>query len=67
MENLINPNRWSLKTRNKKVRHPEFDNEAVVKPEDQIYRKEDADFDNAAKKREEGEQPVHPVSREPKK
>ncbi len=51
----------------KKVRHPEDDNEAVVKPEDQIYRKEDADFGNAAKKREEGEQPVHPVAREPKK
>lgn len=48
MENLINPNNWSLKTLNKKVRHPE-DEEAVLKAEDQIYRKEDADFSNAEK------------------
>jgi ABC-type uncharacterized transport system involved in gliding motility auxiliary subunit len=39
---------------------------AVKKPEDQDYQAEEADFKNPAKKREEGEQPVHPVKKAPK-
>ncbi len=39
---------------------------AVKKPEDKDYQKEEADFKNPAKQREEGEQPVHPVKKAPK-
>lgn len=41
-------------------------NKAVKKPEDQDYQAEEADFKNPAKKREEGEQPVHPIKKAPK-
>lgn len=34
---------------------------AVKKPEDEDYNQENANFKNPAKKREESEQPVHPV------
>lgn len=39
---------------------------AVKQPEDKDYREEEANFKNPAKKREEGEQPVHPVKKAPK-
>lgn len=39
---------------------------AVKKPEDEDYNREEADFKNPAKKREEEEQPVHPVKNAPK-
>ena len=54
-------------SKQKEIRHPQDDNEAVVKPADHVYRKEEADFGNAAKKREEGEQPVQPTAPKPKK
>lgn len=38
---------------------------AVKKPEDKDYNQEEANFKNPAKKREESEQPVHPVKKEP--
>ncbi len=41
---------------------PEGD-KAVKKPEDLDYQKEEADFKNPAKQREEGEQPVHPIKK----
>lgn len=37
----------------------------VKKPEDEDYNREEADFKNPAKKREEEEQPVHPVKKAP--
>ena len=39
---------------------------AVKKPEDKVYNKEEAHFKNPAKRKEEGEQPVHPVKHPPK-
>jgi len=50
----------------KNIKHPKNDEEAVVKPEDQVYNKQNATFINPAKKREQGEQPVHPVKEPPK-
>jgi hypothetical protein len=49
----------------KEVKTPKDDNEAVVKPEDKLYTKNDADFVNPAKRRESEEQPVHPVKTPP--
>lgn len=42
-------------------------NKAVKKPEDKGYNKEEANFKNPARKREEGEQPVHPIKKAPDK
>ncbi len=50
----------------KDIRHPQDDEEAVVKPEDREYHKEEADFENPAKSKEESEQPVNPVKVPPK-
>jgi hypothetical protein len=44
---------------------PEGD-KAVKQPEDKDYQKEEASFKNPAKKREQSEQPVHPVKKEPR-
>ncbi|MNL14088.1 hypothetical protein D3C87_1350180 [compost metagenome] len=41
-------------------------NKAVKKAEDKDYNREEANFKNPAKKREEEEQPVHPVKKAPK-
>lgn len=41
------------------------DEEAVVKPEDKVYRKKEANFPDAAKKVEQREQPVYPVKKAP--
>ena len=38
----------------------------VKQPEDKTYTEEEANFKNPAKKREESEQPVHPVKQPPK-
>lgn len=40
-------------------------NKAVKKPEDKEYHKEEANFKNPAKKREESEQPLHPIKKAP--
>jgi hypothetical protein len=50
----------------KNIKHPGNDQEAVVKPEDKNYKKENATFKNPAKRTEQGEQPVHPVKDPPK-
>ena len=50
----------------KKIKHPKNDDKAVKKPEDKVYHKQDATFIDPAIQREEGEQPVHPVKKEPK-
>lgn len=39
---------------------------AVKKPEDKDYNKEEAHFKDPAKKREQEEQPVHPIKKAPK-
>ena len=46
--------------------NPKNDEKAVVKPEDKVYNKQNASFINPAKQREQQEQPVHPVKKEPK-
>ena len=53
-------------SKQKKIKYPKDANEAVVKPEDRIYTREEADFVNPAKRRETEEQPVHPVKTPPK-
>ncbi|NEU08669.1 hypothetical protein GZH53_10135 [Flavihumibacter sp. R14] len=50
----------------KNIKHPRNDDKAVVKPEDKAYYKQDASFNDPAKRREQDEQPVHPVKKEPK-
>ena len=54
-------------SKQKEIKHPQDDNEAVVKPADRSYIKEDADFGNTAKKRENSEQPVNPIMKESNK
>ncbi len=58
-------NREPADSEQKNIKHPENDEEAVLKPEDKKYKKEEANFDNPARQREEDEQPVHPVKKEP--
>ena len=50
----------------KHIRHPEDDEEAVLKPEDLEYKEEEANFGSIAKRKEESEQPVTPVKNPPK-
>ena len=50
----------------KNIKHPENDEEAVVRPEDKVYHKQNATFIDPAKTREQIEQPVHPVKEPPK-
>ncbi|MGX5688022.1 hypothetical protein [Arcticibacter tournemirensis] len=50
----------------KHIRHPEDDEEAVLKPEDRDYNEEEANFRSPAKTKEESEQPVNPVKTPPK-
>ena len=49
----------------KNIKDSRKENESVVKAEDQVYTKEEANFKNPAKKREQGEQPVHPDKNAP--
>ena len=49
----------------KNIQTPKNDNEAVVKPEDQTYKKEDANLPDPAKRRETDEQPVNPIKTPP--
>ncbi len=53
-------------SKRKAVKHPQDDVEAVVKPEDKNYRKENPTFRNPAKSKEESEQPVNPGKEAPK-
>ena len=53
-------------SKRKDIKHPQDDNEAVVKPEDLKYKKEDDDFGDIAKYKEQREQPVLPVKNAPK-
>ena len=50
-------------SKQKKVKHPEDDNEAVLKSEDKIYKGENVNFKNVAGKRERSEQPVYSVKK----
>lgn len=49
----------------KNIKHPQNDEETVLKPEDKIYHKRDGTFVSPAKRREQEEQPVHPVKKAP--
>ncbi len=53
-------------SKQKNIKHPQDDNEAVVKPADETYTKEEADFGNISAKKELNEQPVSPNKKEPK-
>ncbi|HEY0054508.1 MAG TPA: hypothetical protein VGB63_04050 [Pedobacter sp.] len=53
-------------SKQKGIKHPENDEEAVVKSEDLTYTKEDDDFGDIAKYKEQREQPVLPVKDPPK-
>ncbi len=53
-------------SKRKKIKHPQDDDEAVLKPEDQDYQKENADFKNVSRAKEESEQPVHVIKKAPK-
>ena len=53
-------------SKRKDIKHPQDDEEAVVKPEDKEYNKKDDDFGNIAKYKENREQPVLPVKDAPK-
>lgn len=46
-------------SKRKDIEHPKDDEEAVVKPEDKIYTKENANYGNVAAKKEKSEQPVN--------
>jgi hypothetical protein len=50
----------------KNIKTPKDDNEAVVKPEDKLYTRHDADLPDPAKRRETDEQPVNPIKSPPK-
>ncbi|MEJ6979835.1 hypothetical protein WG906_05200 [Pedobacter sp. P351] len=52
-------------SKQKGIKHPQDDNEAVVKPEDKTYKKEEGDFGNISKYKEERDQPVLPVKDAP--
>lgn len=52
-------------SKQKEIKHPKDDNEAVVKPEDKVYTRNEANFTNSAKRRETDEQPVNPVKTPP--
>lgn len=51
----------------KDIKHPENDSEVVRRSEEKKYVKEDADFENISKSKENSEQPVDPIKQEPKK
>lgn len=53
-------------SKRKKIKHPEEDSEAVLKPKDTIYSKKEANFKNIAKRKENQEQPVYPIKNPPK-
>jgi hypothetical protein len=53
-------------SRRKDIKHPENDDEAVVKPEDLDYEQQEGDFGNVADYKEKREQPVLPVKDAPK-
>ena len=50
----------------KNLKHPKKDKNAIIKPEDKIYRHEEANFVNPAGRRENEEQPVNPIKIAPK-
>lgn len=53
-------------SKRKNIKHPQHDDEAVIKPKDRVYDKQETDFGNVAKYKEEREQPVLPVKDAPK-
>lgn len=53
-------------SKKKDIEHPKDDSKAVVKPEDKVYKRKEANFKNIAKRRENQEQPVYPIKTPPK-
>ncbi|MDF3076843.1 MAG: hypothetical protein K0S09_732 [Sphingobacteriaceae bacterium] len=47
-------------SKRKDIKHPQDDEEAVVKPEDKEYHKDNANYGNIAAKKAKSEQPVNP-------
>ena len=65
--NSDNPEKFEPQdSKQKNIKHLQDDKKAVVKPEDQDYRKENPTFRNPAQAKEESEHPVHPVKNAPK-
>lgn len=55
-----------LKPQDSESRPADNEEKAVVKNHDKSYHRDEANFPDPAKKRENDEQPVHPVKEEPK-
>ncbi len=53
-------------SKQKELKNRRDDNEAVVKPEDKVYTRDEPNLPNPAKRRETEEQPVHPLKTPPK-
>ena len=72
-DNLINnqsdkPEKFEPQDSERKdIKHPQDDEEAVVRPEDKEYQEEEADFENIEKNKIENEQPVNSVNEAPTK
>lgn len=52
-------------SKQKEIKHPKDNNEAVVKPKDRVYTNNEPNLADPAKRRETDEQPVHPVKKAP--
>lgn len=53
-------------SKRKHIKHPQDDEQVVVKPEDRGYKEQDEDFGNIAEQKEQSEQPVSPNKEKPK-
>lgn len=71
--NMNNAQKIKIEKPSNNIREKVFNNEipkgnkAVKKPQDKVYKKEEANFKHIATKREESEQPVHPIKEAPRK
>lgn len=50
----------------KDIKHPQDDEEAVVKPEDREYNEQDENFGDIAERKAQNEQPITPNKETPK-
>lgn len=51
----------------KDIKHPQDDGEAVIQPENQVYKKEEPEFRDPQKRKVEREQPINSADEKPKK
>lgn len=47
----------------KDISHPENDSNAVINHEDEVYKKDEAEFRDPAKVKEDSEQPINSVNK----